>query len=280
MVNRVPINRIIRFSCVDGPGNRTAIFLQGCNLNCLYCHNPETRSICCNCGACVEVCPAKALTWEEHLGKKRVVFTSEMCQHCDSCLRVCPHDSSPKCELLTAEEVWKRVEAQMPFIRGITVSGGECMRWPDFLLELFTIAKSKGMSTLIDSNGTIPFANYPSLLEVTSGVMLDVKAMDNADHIRITGSGNREVLENLRYLHSQRKLTEIRIVVVPDLYDPISNARKLLDYICDLYGKIPFNIKFIAYRRQGVRKIYDNMAEPSERLMKLLNNLLLKYIEM
>ena len=37
------VNKIIPFSSVDGPGNRTAIFLQGCNINCLYCHNPETR---------------------------------------------------------------------------------------------------------------------------------------------------------------------------------------------------------------------------------------------
>ena len=41
---RVPVNKIIPFSAVDGPGNRTAVFVQGCNFNCRYCHNPETRS--------------------------------------------------------------------------------------------------------------------------------------------------------------------------------------------------------------------------------------------
>ena len=39
------VNKIIPFSAVDGPGNRMAIFFQGCNLNCLYCHNPETIPI-------------------------------------------------------------------------------------------------------------------------------------------------------------------------------------------------------------------------------------------
>ncbi|MBQ7146893.1 MAG: radical SAM protein [Lachnospiraceae bacterium] len=56
------INKIIAFSNVDGPGNRTAVFFQGCNLKCLYCHNPETIHFCVGCGQCVEVCPAGALT--------------------------------------------------------------------------------------------------------------------------------------------------------------------------------------------------------------------------
>ena len=51
------VNRIIPFSSVDGPGNRTAVFLQGCNIDCKYCHNPETRHMCEECGVCVEQCP-------------------------------------------------------------------------------------------------------------------------------------------------------------------------------------------------------------------------------
>ena len=58
---RVPVNKIIPFSAVDGPGNRTAVFVQGCNFNCRYCHNPETRSLCRSCGECVEKCPKQAL---------------------------------------------------------------------------------------------------------------------------------------------------------------------------------------------------------------------------
>ena len=59
---RVPVNKIIPFSSVDGPGNRTAVFVQGCNFNCHYCHNPETRAVCISCGDCVATCPAGALT--------------------------------------------------------------------------------------------------------------------------------------------------------------------------------------------------------------------------
>ncbi|MCH3959470.1 MAG: 4Fe-4S cluster-binding domain-containing protein [Selenomonas sp.] len=51
------INRIIPFSCVDGPGNRMVIFLQGCNFHCGYCHNPETIHECISCGTCLAACP-------------------------------------------------------------------------------------------------------------------------------------------------------------------------------------------------------------------------------
>ena len=57
------VNRIIHTSVVDGPGNRAAIFLQGCNYTCSYCHNPETIHRCVHCGVCVPVCPTGALTW-------------------------------------------------------------------------------------------------------------------------------------------------------------------------------------------------------------------------
>ena len=55
-----PVNRILPLSTVDGPGCRAAVFLQGCNLACAYCHNPETQNLCTGCGACVPACPAGA----------------------------------------------------------------------------------------------------------------------------------------------------------------------------------------------------------------------------
>ena len=59
-----PVNRILPLSTVDGPGCRAAVFLQGCNLACAYCHNPETQNLCTGCGACVPACPAGALSLE------------------------------------------------------------------------------------------------------------------------------------------------------------------------------------------------------------------------
>jgi len=164
------VRKIIPQSTVDGPGNRTAIFLQGCNIRCAYCHNPET--------------------WER--------------------------TSNNEVRQMSATEVAEEVKKGIPFIRGITVSGGECMLQAEFVEELFELIKPLGLSCLIDSNGTIPFQSYPRLLELTDGVMLDVKAWDSSVYKRLTGADNDNIVkDNLRLLSKLGKLTEVRIVCLP-----------------------------------------------------------------
>ena len=238
------VTKIIPFSSVDGPGNRTAIFLQGCNINCKYCHNPETRNSCINCGLCVQACPQKALSLEN--GK--VSFDASACISCDTCIKTCPHGSTPKTRLMTPGEVMEIVKKQMPFIRGITVSGGECMLQPDFITELFTLAKKENLGTLIDSNGTIDFREYPDLLAVSDGVMLDIKAFFPEDHRRVTDADNNKVLENAQFLGENNKLSEVRAVIVPDLYDVVKNIKAMGEFLAPLYKINPFRIKIIAFR--------------------------------
>ena len=221
------IKKIIPFSSVDGPGNRTAIFLQGCNINCLYCHNPETR---------------------DAIGEDTT--------------------------MMSTQEVMEVVQKQMPFIRGITVSGGECMLHPDYLTELFTKAKAQGLSTLIDSNGTIPFEGKDELLAVTDGVMLDVKAFDSEDHRKVTGAGNDTVLANAVFLAQHGKLEEIRCVICPKLYNGEKSVAALGEYMKPFYKPGDFHFKLITYRPMGVREEYINMPSPSRAYMDRLENIL------
>lgn len=272
-MKKVTVNKIIPFSSVDGPGNRTAIFLQGCNIDCRYCHNPETHSHCISCGICLEHCPSGALI---RGGDGSIVYNEKACLMCDTCIHVCPHDSSPRTEQMDARQVFSRVEKHIPFIRGITVSGGECMLQPEFLTELFELARDAGLSTLIDTNGTIPFDGHERLLSVTDGVMLDIKAFYENDHIRITSETNKAVLDNARFLSERDKLYEVRCVIVPDLYDAMAGIGEMAEFLKPLYRAHPFRIKLIAYRPMGVREAYSHYRVPSGEYQNELADILRK----
>ena len=268
------VNKIIPYSSVDGPGNRTAVFLQGCNINCKYCHNPETRALCVNCGICAEQCPEGAL---EKSADGKVIYHPEKCVQCDTCIHVCPNDSSPRTALMTPEECYQKVKKQIPFIRGLTVSGGECMLRPDYLEALFKLAKADGLNTMIDSNGTIPFWEYPELLEVTDGVMLDIKAFKNEDHVRVTDEKNEIVLKNAVYLAENRKLYEVRAVIVPDLYDTRSSITQMAEFLAPYLKIQKFRIKLIAYRPMGVREEYAHYQVPGKTYLEELADILKTY---
>ncbi len=271
MGTKAVVNRIIPFSSVDGPGNRTAVFLQGCNIDCKYCHNPETRNLCVQCGACVEQCPAGALSRGVDGG---IVWQEELCVQCDTCIHVCPHSSSPRTHVMTAEETYRKVQKQIPFIRGITVSGGECMLQPEFLTELFRLAKEDGLTTLIDSNGMVPFWDYPELMEATDGVMLDIKAFDREEHREVTGAYNDTVLKNAEYLARNSKLFEVRAVIVPGLYDTEKSVRQMGAFLAPFLKIKKFRIKVIAYRPMGVREIYSHYEVPSGTYLEYLAGIL------
>lgn len=245
-IMKAPINRIIPFSNVDGPGNRMAIFFQRCPFKCLYCHNPETINDCINCGICVQNCPVAALKMND--GK--VVWLEDKCVGCDTCLKVCPNLSTPKIHRYTVEELYEKIAFEKDFISGITVSGGECMEHVPFLIELFKETKKLGKTCFVDSNGHHLFAEHPQLCEAMDMVMLDVKAYDGADHQALCAQDNQNVLKNLRYLQDIGKLYEVRTVMLPD--DPQLNERTLKGVIANLDPNIRY--KLIKYRPFGVRK--------------------------
>lgn len=264
------VNRIIPFSSVDGPGNRTVFFLQGCNFNCGYCHNPETIHACNNCGNCVSVCPTGAI----QLTDGKIQYRREVCCACDACLRACPRDASPKVDLMQPEQALEILQSNKPFIRGVTVSGGECTLQRDFVLALFRGAKQMGLGTLLDSNGNYDFERDAELLSVCDGVMLDVKCADPAAHQALTGQSNNLVLRNLTFLASTGKLEEVRTVVVPDALPNEETVR----YVCNALAPYwaagaPIGYKLISFRPLGVRQAYRGMSTPADSYMEALREL-------
>ncbi|MEG0735521.1 MAG: YjjW family glycine radical enzyme activase [Longicatena sp.] len=242
---RAPVNKIIPFSNVDGPGNRCAIFFQSCPFSCLYCHNPETIHMCQHCGDCITTCPVHALKMEE----QKVVWDASICVNCDQCIQTCTHLASPKIKNMSVDEIVEIIQKKKAFLRGITVSGGECMNHAPFLLELFTKVKAMGLTCLIDSNGYHDFESYPELLDVCDGVMLDVKASDSVFHKMLCGCDNQTVLKNLSFLLEKGKLEEVRTVILPNQDE---QNEKTVRYVSSL---IHDNVRYklIRYRKYGVR---------------------------
>ena len=120
---------------------------------------------------------------------------------------------------------------------GITVSGGEPLLQIDFLLELFTKAKEKGVHTTLDTCGN-PFtreepffSKFEKLMEVTDLVMLDIKHMDEEQHVLLTGQKNDNILDMAKYLSDTGKSMWIRHVLVPERSDRDDYLWKLHDFI-------------------------------------------------
>lgn len=263
---KAPINRILPQSCVDGDGSRGVVFFQGCNYNCVYCRRPETINMCTSCGKCVGLCPAGALAFSEG----RVAWDSTLCTGCDRCIHGCTHSASPKIRELTPAEVMAELGSSLPFIRGITATGGECSLRRDFLIELFALAKAAGLSTLMDSNGSFDFSTDPALLSLCDGVMLDIKCFDSVAHHALTGHENETALKSAVYLAKLGKLPEIRTVIVPELLPNEQTVGETARLLSPLLAETKITYKLIRFRPEGVRARYKKLAVPSDVLMERL----------
>ncbi len=246
-MKKAPVNKIIPFSNVDGPGNRTSVFFQGCSFACRFCHNPETIQLCRHCGFCVSACPAGALSADS---QGKVSWNPAACVQCDTCLKVCPHSASPRVRWMTVEEIMAEIRRTFPYIEGITTSGGDCTLYIDFLCDLFAQVRAYGKTCLIDGNGAFDFARDPRILSVCDGVMLDVKAVNPAWSRWLIGNDGAGVLKSLDHLLQAGKLAEVRTVIFPDRD---RENEETVRYTAQRIGAAcPY--KIIRYRPFGVRE--------------------------
>ncbi|GFP75699.1 YjjW family glycine radical enzyme activase [Clostridium fungisolvens] len=267
METKVPVNKIIPFSNVDGPGNRLAIFFQGCNISCVYCHNPETINLCSNCKLCAPGCPVKAI--KEADGK--VVFNDKLCVECDKCIKTCKTKSSPRTKNYSVDELIEIIEEYKLFIRGITVSGGEPTLKAPFIAELFKKVKSLGLTCFVDTNGFFEKDSISELIEVTDKFMVDIKAIDKLETLCDTKMKNN--LDNLKYLLSIDKVYEVRTVLIEDLMD-LDNTVVTVANILKAYPEVIY--KLIRVHTEGLKddqkeKIKDKI--PTKERMNYIEKL-------
>ncbi|QFU20664.1 YjjW family glycine radical enzyme activase [Shewanella eurypsychrophilus] len=248
------VNQIINFSCVDGPGSRLVIFLQGCNYNCKNCHNPHTIDRCDSCGDCIEHCPTQALIMTSTGGKNTIRWNSDLCSECDTCLAVCPRQSSPKTRKYNVDQLLEVIREQNPFISGITVSGGEASLQLHFVSALFQAIKTSDelqhLSCMIDSNGSLSELGWQKLLPYIDGAMIDLKAWQQETHRYITGRDNHKVFRSLKLLSQHNKLYEVRLLQIPGVTDFESEIDALASFLTQLPCET--RIKLNAFQHHGV----------------------------
>lgn len=211
------IHSIETFGTVDGPGIRYVVFFQGCPMRCKYCHNPDT--------------------WNISYGSEKSVV-----------------------EILDDYERYK------PFLRkgGLTATGGEPLMQIDFLTELFEGAKTRGIHTCLDTSGIIfnednpeLKAKFDRLIKSTDLIMLDIKHIDDNEHIKLTAHSNKNVFEFLRYLDSNNIPVWIRHVVVPGITDKEDDLFKLGKFLGEFKNIQALDV--LPYHNMGKVK-YDNLG--------------------
>ena len=238
---------IKRSSTVDGPGIRTAVFFKGCNLDCKWCHNPESKSPepelalfrekCIGCGACSEVC--------EHSGN---------CILCGECAESCPADARRLYgSRYTVDQLYEIICADADYYRatggGVTFSGGECMLYPEFIAELAEKCAKSGISVAVDTAGNVPWSAFEAVLPYTSLFLYDIKALDPSLHKKGTGVDNSLILENLERLLKAGREVIIRTPVIPGYNDGAE-----LERICTYCAERGLRHELLPYHAIGESK--------------------------
>lgn len=162
---------------------------------------------------------------------------------------------------ITVAEVLKHYAANAPFYKngGITVTGGEPLLQIDFVTELFSAAKEKGIHTCIDTSGITFRRDNPQILEkfekllaVTDLVMLDIKHIDPEAHKVLTGTSNQPVLEFAKYLAEKGIPLWVRHVVVPTITDKEEDWKALGEFLATLPNLQALDV--LPYHTLGVKK--------------------------
>ena len=224
------IRKIINFSAIDGPGNRTVIFLQGCNFNCLSCHNPETIPILNNLNT-----------------------------------------ENTEVQLMSVYDILKVLDKNKSFIRGVTISGGECTVQFEFLLDLVMNLKKHGYEVYLDTNGSLEISKFQQMLHFVDKIIFDLKVFEEKKHIKLTGVSNRKVKRNIKIAAVNHQIYEIRTVVIPKLIDNYKNVGKTSKFIASLDKNIQY--KLTTYRQQGVRENLLKTNSPSKKQMSNLKEI-------
>ena len=242
-----------RYSIHDGPGIRVTFFMKGCPLNCLWCHNPEGIS-----------------PFPETVNQKNKIGVKEF------------NNLEEVGKYYSVEEVIEIVEKEKVFINqskgGVTLSGGEPMLQIEFLVNVLKACKANGYHTAVDTSGYSSSENYQSIIPFTDLFLFDLKHLDDARHVELTGVSNVGIVENYKLLLNSGKDIMVRIPVIPGYNDDQDHLERLKHFISEtkttslkMINLLPFHrIGSSKYKRFNLPYRMGGVETPSKGKMKEL----------
>ena len=285
------IFNVQHYSIHDGPGIRTTVFLKGCPLRCLWCQNPESQAVrpelffnrdrCQGCGKCVEVCPEHAIEIAD--GKSHT--NRNLCKASGECAQVCPNDArNIMGKFVTVGEVFKQVAADAIFYQrsggGVTLSGGEPLTQPQFVISLLKLCREAAIHTTMDTCGYASWETVQRVLEYVDLVLYDFKHMDPSEHRKLTGVSNELILDNAKKIRHELSIPMLaRVPIAPGFNDSVENIQATAKFIAtELCDSV--KVHLLPYHRLGEAK-YERLEKSSqsisieppsdERMMELQN---------
>lgn len=215
---------IQKFSVQDGPGIRTTVFFKGCPLQCLWCHNPESknpeseiRQISTNCGSQKSDAIGYEISVDDlmyEIGKDQIFYEESG--------------------------------------GGVTFSGGEPMMQTGFLHRLLLQCKKVNNNTAIDTTGYADWSNFEKIIDLVDLYLYDLKLMDDSSHQKYTGVSNRLIMDNLRKLDDLSAKIILRIPLIPNITDTPDNLAAICEYVKSLKNTRIINL--LPYNKLGEDK--------------------------
>lgn len=278
------IINIQRFCTKDGPGIRTTVFLKGCPLKCVWCHNPESQSgereilfyadKCISCGACAVNCLKNC-----HKIENGHEYRKENCVKCGTCEKVCPTKAIEVCGTeISVDQVVETVKKDKEFYEvsggGVTVSGGEPLFQAEFTIELLKECKKNSIHTAIETCGFADKKTFESVIKYCDLVLFDVKETNAEKHLSFTGAPLESILENLDVLNASDVPFIIRAPIIPtfnDRKEHFESLKKLKESLknCQAIEIMPYHkIGEYKYGILGRENLLKDLKAPSKESVK------------